>query len=102
MREGLWPSPPGEHEREVDDFLASKPTESAVLVAQRVESGLAGFVEIGIRSYAEGTDSRRVAYVEGWWVDPDVRRAGVGRALIEATEGWAQSRAWPNWRAIVS
>jgi aminoglycoside 6'-N-acetyltransferase I len=30
-----------------------------------------------------------VAFLEGWYVVPDARRRGVGRALIEAAEQWA-------------
>ena len=44
-----------------------------------------------MRSYAEGCSSPRVAYVEGWWVDADLRRTGVGRALIAAAEDWGRS-----------
>lgn len=30
-----------------------------------------------------------VAYLEGWYVDPDVRRSGLGRRLLHAAERWA-------------
>jgi molybdopterin synthase catalytic subunit len=33
-----------------------------------------------------------VGYVEGWYVDEDVRRAGVGAALVRAGESWVASR----------
>jgi aminoglycoside 6'-N-acetyltransferase I len=42
-------------------------------------------------SFAEGTDSRSVGYVEGRYVDPDVRRHGIGRSLV-AAEAWALSK----------
>jgi aminoglycoside 6'-N-acetyltransferase I len=50
---------------------------------------LQGFVEVSIRDYAEGCDTNWIGYVEGWFVDPDTRRLGVGRALIAAAEAWA-------------
>jgi ribosomal protein S18 acetylase RimI-like enzyme len=34
----------------------------------------------------------RVAYLEGWYVEPDARRRGVGRALVAAAEQWAASQ----------
>ena len=61
----------------------------AVLVADRGDGHLAGFVEIGSRNYAEGCESTPVAYIEGWYVDPDVRREGLGRRLVQAAEAWA-------------
>jgi aminoglycoside 6'-N-acetyltransferase I len=33
-----------------------------------------------------------VAFLEGWYVDPDHRGLGLGRALIEAVEAWARER----------
>ena len=32
--------------------------------------------------------------MESWYVDPDVRGRRVGRALVEAAEGWARERAY--------
>jgi aminoglycoside 6'-N-acetyltransferase I len=32
-----------------------------------------------------------VGYIEGWYVDPDLRQTGWGRALVEAAEAWARS-----------
>jgi len=34
------------------------------------------------------------AFLEGWWVDDDVRRAGVGRALVAAVEQWARAHGF--------
>lgn len=61
----------------------------AVLVADRGDGSLCGFVEIGSRTYAEGCESTPVAFLEGWYVDPDVRRKGIGAELIRAAEAWA-------------
>ncbi len=61
----------------------------AVLVAERDDGSLAGFVEIGSRNYAEGCSTTPVAYLEGWYVDPDARRAGLGARLLESAEQWA-------------
>jgi len=64
----------------------------AVFVADRGDGRLAGFAEIGLRSYAEGCLSTPVAFLEGWYVDPDVRRAGLGAALVRTVEDWARAR----------
>jgi len=64
----------------------------AVFVAVRPEGGLGGFLEASLRTYAEGCDSSPVGYIEGWYVDPDLRRQGVGRALLRAAEAWARAQ----------
>jgi aminoglycoside 6'-N-acetyltransferase I len=91
MRKALWDDCPDEQqEREMDGILAS-PTEE-VFFAERPGGGLGGFLEASIRPWADGCEARPVGYVEGWYVDPDLRRRGVGRALVEAAEAWARSR----------
>jgi aminoglycoside 6'-N-acetyltransferase I len=91
MRRTLWDDCPDEQQvREMDEIEVSD-TE-AVFVAERTGGGLCGFVETSIRSWAIGCEARSVGYVEGWYVDPDMRRREVGRALVEAAEAWAQSR----------
>jgi aminoglycoside 6'-N-acetyltransferase I len=62
-----------------------------VLVAQDVEAGVVGFVELSIRSYAEGCSTENVGFLEGWFVIPEYRRRGIGRALVSASELWARS-----------
>jgi aminoglycoside 6'-N-acetyltransferase I len=64
---------------------------AAVFIALRDDGSPCGFVEVGQRSYAEGCESSPVAYIEAWYVDPDVRRQGIGRALLAAAEDWARA-----------
>ncbi len=90
MSLALFPDEPrDEIERGMRDTRAN-PT-AAVLIAVRDDGSACGFVEVGERSYAEGCESSPVAYVEAWYVDPDVRRRGVGRALLAAAEDWARA-----------
>jgi aminoglycoside 6'-N-acetyltransferase I len=35
-----------------------------------------------------------VAFLEGWYVDPDYRGARVGRRLVEAVEAWAREQGF--------
>ncbi len=94
MRCALWPASDGdEHTREITAFLESGSGPVAVYVADREAGGnLGGFLEMGLRSYAEGCRTSPVPYIEGWYVDPDLRRRGVGEALVEAAEAWARER----------
>lgn len=90
MRSALWPDSEPE---EVDALLAgSLRPDIWFLVHERASGGLGAFVEVGTRSYAEGCGTSPVAYLEGLWVDEDLRRNGVARRLIEGVEAWALAR----------
>ena len=66
----------------------------AVFIAERPDGSVCGYVEVGSRAYADGCNSSPVGYIEGWYVDPDVRRRGYGRALLAAAETWARERGY--------
>ena len=68
--------------------------DAEVFVAERPDGSVAGFVETGTRLYADGCDTSPVGYIEAWYVDPDVRRSGYGRALLAAAEDWARRRGY--------
>ncbi|MBK8904895.1 MAG: GNAT family N-acetyltransferase [Anaerolineaceae bacterium] len=90
LRQGLFDdSTDEEHRQEMAEILAEEV--GCVLVAERPSSPhLAGYVFVGTRKYAEGCTTSPVAYLEEWFVDADVRRQGVGKALITAAEAWAR------------
>jgi aminoglycoside 6'-N-acetyltransferase I len=89
MRNALWPGhSAGEFEVEMQRYL--RDPAAAVFVADRGDGHLGGFLEAATRSCADGCSSSPVGYVEGWYVDADLRRQSVGRALIAAAEEWAR------------
>ncbi len=93
MRVALWPdAEPDDLASEFDGLLEDP--DQAVFVAERQDGSLCGMVEAGIRPFANPVDEQPCAFVEGWWVDADVRRAGVGRALVAAVEDWARDRGF--------
>ena len=89
LREKLWPDC---SDADNDSWFARD--DATTFVAERPDGSLCGFVEVGSRPYAEDCESSPVGYIEGWWVDADVRRQGVGRALIQAAEDWARGRGY--------
>jgi len=90
MRLALWPHHVPEELRAEMDTMRSNPS-WAIFVADRGNGRLGAFLELGQRSVADGCSSSPVAYIEGWFVDADLRRRGVGRALVQAAEEYAQS-----------
>lgn len=94
MRCALWPEgPAAEHAREIERFFAGESHEPlAVLLAFDAAGAALGFVELSIRNVAESCETDRVAYLEGWYVEPDVRRRGIGRALVRAAEDWGRTQ----------
>ena len=68
--------------------------DAAVFIAARPDDSVCGYVEAATRPYADGCSTSPVGYIEAWYVDPDVRRGGYGRALLEAAEAWAVERGY--------
>ena len=87
---------PGLVDADIADMHATlERSDAAVFVIDRETQGrLGGYVEVGERSIADGCGSSPVGYIEAWYVDPDLRRSGQGRALIAAAEDWARSRGY--------
>jgi aminoglycoside 6'-N-acetyltransferase I len=113
LRLALWPEgPEAEHRDEIDQFFAGQAREPqavllaedgqffagqarephAVLLAEDGAGRVFGLAELSIRPCAEGCRTNRVAYLEGWFVLPEARGRGAGRALVAAAEEWGRSR----------
>jgi len=91
MRQALWPDEIKTMSFEEMDAILSDPT-PPVFLAVRPDGKPCGFLEASTRKYAEGGESSPVGYIEGWYVDPDLRLHGIGRALVQAAEGWARGK----------
>lgn len=92
MRRSLWPDHSDAEMLSEMDGILSNSEEQPVFVAVRPDGRLGGFLEGGTRKYADGCDSSPVGYLEGWYVDKDLRQIGVGGRLVQAMETWARAR----------
>jgi aminoglycoside 6'-N-acetyltransferase I len=97
MRQALWPELSIEEDtQELETTLAGKPNSTmplSILVAETDAGDLIGFLEVGLRSHADGCDTRiPVGFVEGWFVTEPDRNKGVGAKLLVAAEDWARAR----------
>jgi aminoglycoside 6'-N-acetyltransferase I len=90
LASALWPDDPVRaHMRAT---LSGRPASTLPLVIFLAERGkrAVGFIEVGLRSHADGCDGRRaVGFIEGWFVTAGERGHGVGRRLMAAAERWA-------------
>ena len=94
MRVALWPEgEASEHADEIAQFFAGTLTNPLEVLLAVDEAGKTiGFAELSIRNYAEDCVTDCVAYLEGWYVDAEWRRRGVGRALVAEAEAWARAQ----------
>lgn len=92
LRHALWPEAAAtELYLDIERWWWTGDRDVQCLVAED-HGRLVGFIELSIRVQAEGGETHRLAYVEGCYVAPDVRRRGIGRALITAGESWGRER----------
>ncbi len=96
LRHALWPDASADElARELTQILEGKAPVTLpliILVAEASDQVLAGFLEIDLRSHADGCNpSRPVGYIEGWYVAENHRHRGIGRKLLAVAEDWARS-----------
>lgn len=92
----LWADAPIEaHRASLAPTLAGRPKSTLPLVifVAEVAERPVGFVEVGLRSHADGCDpARPCGFIEGWYVEPEHRGRGVGAALIRRAEDWSRAQ----------
>jgi aminoglycoside 6'-N-acetyltransferase I len=96
MRAALWPdSSAEEHDLEVIAILEGRAALTMPLIILIAETGdrrVVGFLEVDLRSHADGCNpAHPVGYIEGWYVAENYRDQGVGKRLVAAAEDWARS-----------
>lgn len=94
MRYALWTwDSPQDHAQEAEDeFLTGNPDRAAFLAFDEAGAAI-GFAEASLRrDYVEGCETSPVAYLEGIYVRPEAREAGVGRALADAAGDWGRAK----------
>jgi GNAT superfamily N-acetyltransferase len=106
----LWPkASTDEHALELAPLLAGEfpgTLPGVIFVAQTANGAVIAFIEVELRSQADGCDpSHPVGYLEGWYVEPAWRRKNVGARLVDVAESWAQSQValrWPRIRGSIN
>lgn len=90
LRRALWPeASEAEHLSGMANAIARG---HHIRLAIGIDGSALGFVEASRRvDYVNGTSSSPVAFLEGLYVVPVVRRQGVARILVESVVKWALS-----------
>ena len=92
LRRALWPDCKGPRAvLEMREQLGD-PKKFGVVVIDRGDGRLGGFVELALRDGVDGAAREVTAFLEGWFVDRDLRGRGWGKKLIAAAERWARER----------
>lgn len=90
FRRALWSDlDDAKSAHECEGILADE--SCAVFIAERGGVPI-GFIEARLRQYADGCDTSPVGFIEGWYVRPESRRAGIGGLLVAAAEDWARAK----------
>lgn len=64
-----------------------------ILIAKDSSGTCAGFAIFSIRTdYVEGAEKSPTGYLEGIFVEPEFRKAGIARAFIRVGEIWCKER----------
>ena len=93
LRKELWDETGDQdHKSEMVDILDHFDESQYVLFAQVDDGRLIGFLEVSIRPFVEDCETDHVGYLEGWFVEPEFRKYGIGRELVKRAEAWAKSK----------
>ncbi len=96
MRSKLWPDCLAEdNTQDFAQFVAKTSATKMVFLAFNDQIAI-GFAEVSERNYAEGCSNQPVAYLEGWYVEPEFQRRGIGHMLVEKTVNWARAQGYQH------
>ena len=94
MAQQLWPDyEPDELKEILEGLLPDNKQEP--FICRLADGTPAGFLDLSTRTdYVEGTQTSPVGFIEGIFVQPELRGSGIGRALVEFAERWAASKGF--------
>ena len=92
----LWPEGDvREHLSDAENLIRTRTSGTlpgTFFIAAGGDGKLTGFIQVGLRSHADGCEpSTPVGFIEGWFVREGFRGAGTGQKLMEAAESWARN-----------
>jgi aminoglycoside 6'-N-acetyltransferase I len=94
LRTLLWPEAPlDDHAEEIEQYFRGAMEEPQEVLLLEADGGeIVGLAELSIRRQVPGCTTERVGFVEGMYVVPAWRHAGVARALLRSSKRWAREQ----------
>lgn len=98
MRRSLWPHHDDRsHLEDIHHMIKGEPFYKneltwKVYIVERNNGNLGGFIELSLYPELDFCDSKPVGYIEGWYVDEDLRRKGFGKELVHHGIEWAKKQ----------
>ncbi len=94
MRIALWPwDTVADHREEAEELYCDGSPQRAAFIAVNDGGEVAGFAEAALRTdYVNGCETSPVAFLEGIYVRPEARKAGMARALSDAVADWGRTQ----------
>ncbi len=90
----LWPDYEPDELRAILEGLIPDAKQEP-FICRLADGSPAGFLDLSTRTdYVEGTKSSPVGYIEGIFVQEQLRGQGIGRALVEFAEDWAAEKGF--------
>ena len=79
------------HYQEADQIL-SLPEKYCVFIHLNESNKMTGFIEVSFWESVQKIIPERAGYIEGWFVREELRRRGIGKALLKKAEQWTLAR----------
>ncbi|NHB95316.1 aminoglycoside 6'-N-acetyltransferase [Photorhabdus stackebrandtii] len=90
LRNTLWPATSEEKHRDEMNSILDSDSKAAFLI-QSDTNDFYGFAEASLRlEYVNGCSSSPVAYLEGIYIAPELRRKGLATRLVNQIKSWAK------------
>lgn len=95
LKNDFTPDHRSQHQHDTQQYFMGFDTDIIdVFVLDKGYGKLGGFIELNIRSFAEGSRATAVPYVEAWYVEPALRHLGYGKELMRTAESWAKQMGY--------
>ncbi|NNF15954.1 MAG: GNAT family N-acetyltransferase [Gammaproteobacteria bacterium] len=91
MRTDLWPDTDDQHVAAINEYFLGSSNDIVKAWMAVSNAEVIGFLELNIRSFAEGSRSKEIPYIEAWYIKPAYRGNSYGALLMQQAEQWAVS-----------